>query len=648
MCGITGALAPSLTSHESFQSVLNGMNQALSSRGPDDTGVWTDPETGIGLGHRRLSILDLSSEGHQPMHSACGRYVMTYNGEVYNYLALQHELASHAHRFRGHSDTEVMLAAIAQWGLEAAVQRFVGMFAFALWDRETNTLSLVRDRLGIKPLYYGWAGSHLVFGSELKALMAHPALECRINRDALALYFRHNYVPAPYSIFHDVWKLEPGTVLHLSHESLLREHRPSLHAQPYWSAQQVWTEGNLNRWKGDSEDAISELDRLLQEAVQSRMIADVPLGAFLSGGIDSSTVVSLMQAHSSQPVKTFSIGFSEEKFNEAPYAKAIASHLGTDHTEWIVTPQDAQQVIPQLTQFWDEPFADPSQIPTYLVAKLARQQVTVSLSGDGGDELFTGYSRYQTVAQAWQRMQHWPQSIQHWGSQLMSMLPESFWNGLGTWGPRIRWRTELWGQSNIATFYRYFLSHRKFPESLVIDSHEPFTVFDSATRVGDTSYPPLFTCDIFQQMTYLDLVSYLPDDILVKVDRASMAQSLEARVPLLDHRVVEWAARLPTAFKVRPPHNKWLLRQVLYRYVPPELVERPKKGFSVPIAAWLRHDLKGWAEDLLNSDKLRQQGYLNPVQVQDLWKAHQSGKRNTHGDLWNILMFQMWLEQWKG
>lgn len=648
MCGLTGfwETATRRTKTELCGTVRE-MAGTLRHRGPDDGGEWADAPAGIAFGFRRLSIVDLSPAGHQPMASASGRYVIAFNGEVYNFEALRQTLASQgaAPAFRGHSDTEVMLAAIEAWGLEAAVQRFVGMFAFALWDRAERVLHLVRDRLGIKPLYYGWAGDTLLFGSELKALRAHPAFRPEIDRDVLTLLLRHNYIPAPYSIYQGVWKLTPGTILTL--------HGPGAATPvPYWSAQDAAEAGLATPFSGSDREAADQLDALLREAVGLRMVADVPLGAFLSGGVDSSAVVALMQAQSSRPVQTFSIGFREFGYDEAPFARDVAGHLGTDHTELYVSPEDAQAVIPTLPNFYDEPFADSSQIPTLLVSQLARRHVTVSLSGDGGDELFAGYNRYFFAQRLWNRFGSMPAGIRQAAAGALTAVPPRTMDALvqrlgpvlpkglkhGGVDTKLAKLAQTLRADHPDTLYQTLVSHWEQPAALVLGAcGEPPTALTDKDRWRGPA-------DFTQRMMYMDLMSYLPDDILTKVDRASMAVSLEARVPLLDHRVVEFAWRLPMSLKVRGGQGKWLLREVLYRYVPREMIERPKMGFGVPIDAWLRGPLRPWAEALLDERRLRDEGFFDPAPVRAKWDEHLSGRRNWQGHLWDILMFQAWHE----
>lgn len=626
------------------------MTNTISHRGPDASGAWVDKEVGVALGHRRLSILDLSPHGHQPMASASGRYVIAFNGEIYNHRALRDELIKDGvgPEWRGHSDTEVMLAAFEQWGLEEALPRFNGMFAFALWDKRERMLHLVRDRFGEKPLYYGWIGDAFLFGSELKALKPHPSWRGEIDRGAVALYMRHTYIPAPYSIYRGIRKLLPAHVLSISLANGKCEMPPS---RAYWSAKDVAEAGVHHPFVGGEVEAVASLDGLLRDAVALRMEADVPLGAFLSGGIDSSVIVALMQAQSIRPVKTFTIGFNEKGYNEAEYAQAVARHLGTEHTELYVTAAEAMAVIPKLPEIYDEPFSDSSQIPTYLVSKMTRQHVTVALSGDGGDELFGGYNRYFWGRDIWRKVGWMPKkarvAIAH---GLTAMSPQGWDRIYSTVEPILprRLQTSLPGDklhklagvltcASPEAMYRGLVSFWE-PESVVLGALEPPTALTDDTQWADI---PDFT----QRMMFLDLISYLPDDILAKVDRASMAVSLEARVPLLDHKVAEFAWGLPLAMKIRGGQGKWLLRKVLYKYVPRELIERPKMGFGVPIDAWLRGPLSEWAENLLDESRLKKEGFFNPGAVREKWNEHLLGSRNWASLLWGVLMFQAWLEK---
>ena len=650
MCGLTGFFQLRSPGSETQVAIVQRMADTLVHRGPDDEGVWVDKETGIALAHRRLSILDLSPAGHQPMVSASGRYVIAFNGEIYNHLDLRAALekvgagVTALCPWRGHSDTETLLAGFDAWGIRGTIERCVGMFAFAVWDRKERVLTLGRDRLGEKPLYYGWQGASFIFGSELKALKAHPSFRTQINRDALCLFMRHNYIPAPHSIYQDIYKLPPGHLLAVS--AARRE--PVLEA--YWSLTDVAEAGCRSPFDAPCEEVADELERLLKSAIRQQMVADVPLGAFLSGGIDSSTVVALMQAQSDRPVKTFTIGFNEEGYNEAVHAKAVARHLGTDHTELYVTPQQAMDVIPKLPTLYCEPFADSSQIPTFLVSQLARQHVTVALSGDGGDELFSGYNRYVLAQRLWgtlSRVPAWARSLAASGIRALS---PSVWNSLlgplqaltskanrqVNVGDKLHKGAGVLASRRIDDLYLGLVTHWN-PDEIVLNGREPATVLNGRPL-------PLAGLDDVQRMMALDAVTYMPDDILVKVDRAAMGVSLESRVPFLDHRVVEFAWRIPQSLKLRDGVGKWILREVLYRYVPKTLIERPKMGFGVPIDHWLRGPLKDWAEALIAPERLRREGLFDPTPIQRKWLEHQAGARNWAYYLWDVLMFQAWLE----
>lgn len=643
MCGITGFLDPARGINDAeLQHIAQRMTDTLKHRGPDADGIWTDEGTGIGLGQRRLSIIDLSPAGQQPMFSACGRYVIVFNGEIYNYRKLRDELAPHE-TYRGHSDTEVFLAAIRHWGFENALRRSVGMFAVAIWDREERELLLARDRMGEKPLYYGTMGDVFLFGSELKALRAHPQWRGQLDRNAIALFMRHNYIPAPYTAYQNIRKLLPGTLVRVGFDRGSRQWNIS---QPvaYWSVQECAQIALDQPFAGSDAEAIAELDRLLRQSVAGQMVADVPLGAFLSGGVDSSTVVALMQAQNDRPIQTFTIGFSEAEFNEAEYAKTVATHLGTDHTELYITPEEARAVIPRLPTLYDEPFADSSQIPTFLVSQLARRHVTVSLSGDGGDELFGGYDRYQLGDRVWSRVGWIPVPLRKLAAQAIeSMIPTSAPSILSSGTQRYLSMTlarshklaEIIRHETSQSVYRQIVSHWKQPSSLVIGAGEPETILTRPLN-GLAELP------LMQQMMVWDMLSYLPDDILVKVDRASMGVSLESRAPFLDHRVVEFALHLPLSMKVRKGQGKWLLRQVLDQYVPRTLIERPKMGFGVPIREWLHGALRPWAEELLSEERLRQEGYLDVDTVRSVWTAYLNQEHGWHSSLWNVLMFQAW------
>jgi asparagine synthase (glutamine-hydrolysing) len=647
MCGLTGFVEPARERPAAeLRTTVGRMAETLRHRGPDAGGVWTDAAVGVALGFRRLAILDLSEEGNQPMISACGRYVTVFNGEIYNHKELRQQLEGVGHGFRGHSDTEVLLAAFSCWGVEQALRRCNGMFALAVWDRVSHVLQLARDRVGEKPMYYGWAGTALLFGSELKALRAHPAFRAEVDRDALALYFRHKYVPAPWSIYKGVSKLPPGTVLTVDCATTGELPTP----RPYWSALAA-AEAGVDRRRGIDE-TVEELDGLLRDAVALRMEADVPLGAFLSGGIDSSTVVALMQAQSGRPVKTFTIGYQDRDYDESVDALCVARHLGTEHTQLLVTPQECLAVILRLPTLYDEPFADSSQIAVYLVSELARRHVTVSLSGDGGDELFGGYNRYVWGPAVWHRARRIPRPLRRAAAGLLTARSPESWQRLlrraGTLAPRsanqrlagdkLHKVAGVLAAGRPEEIYLELVSHWKQPSSLVIGAHEQLTPVTDPSRWARVAGEA-------EHMMYLDLVTYLPDDILAKLDRASMGVSLEARVPLLDHRVVEFAWRVPLAMKVRDGSTKWILRQVLYRYVPPSLVDRPKMGFGVPIDRWLRGPLRDWAEALLEPSRLLAEGYLDPLPVRARWTEHLSGRRDRQYLIWDVLMFQAWLEE---
>jgi asparagine synthase (glutamine-hydrolysing) len=653
MCGIAGFWQREPGAEQALGAAAQRMADAIAHRGPDDAGTWADAQAGLALSHRRLSILDLSPEGHQPMHSASGRYVLVFNGEIYNWRDLRQALEQEgaAPPWRGHSDTEVMLAAFEGWGFEPALRRFVGMFAFALWDRHDRALRLARDRLGEKPLYYGWAGDVFLFGSELKALCAHPRFRRHVDRDALALYLRYACVPAPYSIYAGVQKLLPGTALTLRDGELLACRRPE--ARAYWTLAGAVDAGARSRFAGTRHEMTDELDRTLRAAVAGQMVADVPLGAFLSGGVDSSTVVALMQAQSTRPVRSFSIGFREADYDEAVHARRVAQHLGTDHTELYVAPQDVLAVVPQLPSIYDEPFADSSQVPTLLVARLARSAVTVSLSGDGGDELFAGYNRHR-----WARnLRRWigwaPAALQARAAGcITSRTPEqwdcAFDRGAGLLPRGLRYKSPgdklhklagLLGAQGDDVLYQRLVSF--WPDGVALRA-AAYPVPPGWIAYGT----PASLRSLPERMMYLDTLGYLPDDILVKVDRAAMSVSLETRVPLLDHRIVEFAWRLPLRTKLHGTRSKWLLRQVLYRYVPRELIERPKQGFALPLDAWLRGPLRDWAEALLDERRIAREGFLDPAPIRDRWREHLSGSRNWQHHLWIVLMFQAWLERW--
>jgi asparagine synthase (glutamine-hydrolysing) len=631
MCGICGFITPTpLPGGIPLSEQCRRMADTMYRRGPDSGDVWSDDEAGVALGHRRLAIIDLSPAGSQPMEN--GDLIISYNGEIYNFNELRLELETLGHSFRGGSDTEVLLAAVSQWGAAEAVKRCIGMFAFAIWNKQDRSLTLVRDRLGIKPLYYGQVGKALVFASELKPFLAFPGFQAEIDRNSLAAYFRFTCVPAPHAIFKGVHKLGPGEILYAKEGEAPRIER-------YWSLHQSVEAGLASPFMGSMEEAVSTLDRLLNDAVKRRMIADVPLGAFLSGGIDSSLVAALMQSNAAQPVRTFSIGFKEQRYNEAPYAKAVAEHLGTRHTELYVDSRMLLDTIPDIPLFWDEPFADSSQIPTYLLSKLTREHVTVCLSGDGGDELFLGYERYQITRQLWKRLQLIPAHLRAGAAAVIKAIPAGLFNFLGRQSRNYKWRIDGIKINDFQEFYRFILSSNHAPATLVPGSVEALTShFDAPAALDD---------DLYRQMAYIDTTNYLPDDILTKVDRASMAASLETRVPILDHRVVEFAASLPTNMLQGELGGKTVLKKVLSRYVPNTLFERPKAGFTLPVEEWLGTTLRDWCEDLLSEESIRKSGYLDPAFVSRMWREYLAGRTTWHSCLWSVLMFQSWLKKWQ-
>lgn len=682
MCGLTGFWHEESASNiEALQAVAQRMAQALEHRGPDDAGFWADKSTGLALGHRRLAIVDLSVAGQQPMQSASGRWVMAFNGEIYNHMALRSEMEvmdchgpeglamTKPRVWRGKSDTETLLAGFERWGVVETLHRCVGMFAIALWDRQSSTLTLARDRFGEKPLYYGWVGHGLgralVFGSELKALKAYPGFDAPVCREALAQYLRFMYVPAPRSIYQGIYKLEPGCLLTVQgtppFDAPAKPLRPGenyggVSLQRWWSLAGAVESGSRVPLVNEAE-ALGLLEQKLIEAVSLQSLADVPLGAFLSGGVDSSTIVALMQRQSSRPVKTFTIGFDEAGFDETPHALAVASHLGTEHHEMRVSAQMAQDVIPRLPWMYDEPFADSSQIPTHLVCQAAREHVTVALSGDAGDELFGGYNRYFWGPKIWSKVAWLPLPVRQAMGKLMTSIPIGAWdtmakplgaasgpNGVSRLGDKLH---KLGGRMqtvrSMDDLYCSLVSEWQDPASLVRSADnspllEPLSILDDPVPAQGLDAAPL--C-----MMYRDAMTYLPDDILCKLDRAAMATSLETRVPFLDHRVVEVAWRLPLHMKIRGNVGKWALRQLLYKHVPKELIERPKAGFAIPIGQWLRGPLRDWAESLIGEQRLQAEGYLRPAPIRQAWAEHLNGRRDHTAKLWSVLMFQAWLEK---
>ncbi len=632
------------------------MIRPIAHRGPDDEGVWVDPEAGVGLGHRRLSIVDLSPSGHQPMHSADGRLVLSFNGEIYNHAELRTELdasgAAPKSGWRGHSDTETLIQAIAAWGLEPTLAKAVGMFAFGLWDRKARTLRLVRDRFGEKPLYYGWVGKDFVFASELKALRAHPRFDNAIDRRALALFAERTHVPAPLSIYERIFKLTPGCILDVTVEAASApsseppvegKGQAGLKPTRYWSYRDVVRSG-LDRPIADETEALERLEQVLAEAISGQSMADVPVGAFLSGGIDSATIVALYQKYSRNPVRSFSIGFEDAGFDEARHAKAVADHLGTVHSERQVTVREAQEVIPLLPAMYDEPFADSSQIPTYLVSRFAREQVTVALTGDGGDELFAGYNRHVLFPPLWQKVQRLPRPVRAIAGSALGRIPAGIWNGAAGLlpgrrqphvGGKIQKALRIAGSAqSFDDVYRTFLDEWSFEPSPVIGGDGPPLPIDLDLG-GDAP-------DVLRMM-HRDTTSYLPDDILCKVDRASMAVSLETRVPFLDHRVAELAARIPIGMKLCNGQGKYILRGLLHREVPRALVERPKSGFAIPVGDWIKGPLRPWAEELLDPALMAAEGWFDAAVVRRRWQDHLAGRRESTQAIWAVLMFQSWL-----
>ncbi len=675
MCGIAGFLVSVSRPCDQLEDILNRMISAITHRGPDDEGVWADAEMGIALAHRRLSILDLSPAGHQPMLSGGGRYVIAFNGEIYNHGELRDQLQSSgaAPAWRGHSDTETLLAGFEHWGVESTLKRAVGMFALALWDRAERTLFLARDRFGEKPLYYGRVGGAFAFGSELKALRAYPGFANRVSREALRQYLRFLYVPAPLSIYEGIYKLPSGYLLTLPAAALgrgsdlgsvplLRSGADSgssigesagIRLRSYWSLGVAVASGARARINVEGE-ALDALEEALREAVRLQSLADVPLGAFLSGGVDSSLIVALMQQQASRPVQTFTVGFEEAGFDESAHARAVARHLGTDHAELFVTAAEARAVIPRLPEMYDEPFADSSQIPTHLVCRAARQQVTVALSGDAGDELFGGYNRYFWAPRIWNRVARLPyRARQALAGALQSAAPSTWDRLLGHAGvvrpgeKLHKLGRALRGARSLDDLYWNLVSEWPDAAGLVVGRDGGGA---GARGAGLMSAPPAReseiadTLDPVERMMFRDALGYLPDDILCKVDRAAMAVSLETRVPFLDHRVAELAWRLPLSMKVRGNEGKWALRRILYRHVPRELIERPKAGFALPVGQWLRGPLREWADELLDAGRLQREGYLNPGPVRAAWREHLSGRYDHTGSLWAVLMFQAWLE----
>ncbi len=642
MCGFTGfySLKNSRTRAE-MHVVGKRMTQSLVHRGPDSGDIWQDPDCPLLLGHRRLAILDLSPEGHQPMTSPSGRYVIVFNGEIYNHLEIRDALVDSDVIFRGRSDTETLLAAIDHWGLNLTLQKLRGMFAFALWDRKERTLDFVRDRFGKKPLYIGWAGKNLVFGSELKALRQHPDFNASIDKQAMALYLRYSCVPAPHSIYEQIWQIPPGHRLRFVANQMDANINLRVLMHPYWSAKDVVKDAKTHAVEGNEDAIVDGFEELLSRSIKDRMISDVPLGAFLSGGIDSSCVVALMQKISDTPVHSFTIGFEDAAYNEAEYAAKIAAHLGTKHHEHICTSQDARDIIPALPDMYDEPFADQSAIPTYLVSKFAREHVSVALSGDGGDEMLGGYSRHMSGPKIYGLMRPLPSFVRGFLAKSITRVSVDQWQAL---------------RKNKPLFGRHM---HKAASILSLDAREDiYTRLTSAwegelptrqfadSRFGGDALPLLSGLSFAEQIMLWDTLSYLPNDILTKVDRASMAVSLEARAPLLDTRICDYVWRLPMEYKIRHGKGKWLLREVLKRHLPAALFERPKQGFNIPTGEWIKGPLKDWAEDLLDPQAMKTQGLLDATQIRRVWDEHLKGQGNHSEALWGVLMFQAWHQRW--
>ena len=647
MCGIAGFVNTSQSlKYGSGVDIAIKMSGSLRHRGPDDGGIWHNQEKSVFLSHRRLSIVDLSEHGKQPMYSISSRYVLVFNGEIYNHLSLRSKLESKQGiiKWKGRSDTETLLACIDFWGLKSTLEQCRGMFSLALFDRKSRVIYLARDRLGEKPLYYGMQNGVLLFGSELKALKAHPAFLGNIDRESLSLQLRHSYIPSPHSIYQDVKKLTPGTILKVHVDVKYCRTADLDSPTPYWSLEKVAFNAQKNTYTGDFSDAVENLEYLLIDSIKGQMGSDVPLGAFLSGGIDSSLIVALMQSQSINPVETFSIGFKEMGYNEAIHAKLISQHLGTKHTEMYVSAQDAMDVIPNLPTLYDEPFSDSSQIPTYLLSQVAKRRVDVSLSGDAGDELFGGYNRYLWVKRIWEKSQLMPVTVRRFLVQMILRTPYHVWDKVLQYiiatplsGEKMHKLAKILSAGSIKESYFNLVSHWQNADNIVVGSGN---VISSIMK---------FDCEVFsshieQEMMYLDMFSYLPDDILTKVDRAAMGVSLETRVPFLDHHVVEFACQLPLSMKIKNGEGKWILRRLLDKHIPRKLIERPKMGFGVPIDTWLREDLKEWAEDLLDEDRLKHEGFLHAEPIKRKWDEHLSRKRNWQHDLWDVLMFQLWLE----
>jgi len=637
MCGFSGV--HSTNRNNISPEILLSMSQKIAHRGPDDYGSWINAAGSVGVAHQRLSVVDLTSAGHQPMCSHGNRFTIVFNGEIYNHQELREQLEFSD--WHGHSDTETLLVCIELWGLEKTLKNIEGMFAFALWDSKKNVLYLARDRMGEKPLYYGWQSDSFLFGSELKPLKAHPKFQAKIDKDSLDLYFRYNYIPAPYSIYENIYKLPPGSVLSL------HQGERKYHISSYWSIGDKAVAGVRSLLTDDKDDLVDKLEYRLRKSIEKRMVSDVPLGAFLSGGIDSSTVVGIMQSLSKKPIKTFTIGFKDEKFDEAKDAKRIAKHFGTDHRELYISAQDIVDAALLMPNLYDEPFSDASQIPTYLVSRLAREEVIVSLSGDGGDELFCGYNRHHLTKKIWRRISKLPLFARKCISAFFVSIPSSIWNKLelipyignkyNNLGAKIHKGARVLNSKSLLDLYENLLSNWLPTDNLLLDGGK-------YQNIGSLGIEEVADLSDVENMMLWDSQLYLPDDILVKLDRASMGCSLEGRVPFLDYKLVEFSWKIPEKYKYREGKGKWILRQVLYKYIPKKIADRPKSGFTLPLADLLRKDLKSWAEALINTERLRQEGILNAEVVAEKWEEHQLKKADWSNQLWSVLMFQLWLE----
>ena len=648
MCGINGFYS---NTSSTFNNIIEKMNSAISHRGPDSSGTWSNKNSGIVLGHQRLSIIDLSMNGNQPMLSCSGRFIVSYNGEIYNHLEIRKELEENKLniKWRGYSDTETLIEAIDYWGIENTLKKIEGMFAFAIWDQKERSLTLARDRIGEKPLYFGWQGKGnnkvFLFSSELKAFKVHPEFNAQINTDSVALQLRYNYIPAPYSIYKNIYKLSPGHYLQLKNNDLKKNLLPT--SKTYWSLIKKATYGNRNQLILSEPDIQNNLEKCLKNSVRKQMMSDVPFGAFLSGGIDSSLIVALMQSQSTRPIKTFTIGYNEDDYSEAKYAKKIAKHLGTDHTELYVSAKLAMEVIPKLATIYDEPFSDSSQIPTYLVSELAKRHVKVALSGDGGDELFCGYNRYVMSERFWNKLNLMPLSIRRILAFIIESISPQKWSNMSkflpglnqysNFGDKMHKGAKVLEAKTLNEMHYMLCSHWQNPSEAVINSKEPRTILNKFKK-------KFRNLNSQEQMMVTDFVTYLPDDILVKIDRAAMSLSLETRTPFLDHQLIEYALKIPHSLKFKDGNGKWILKKILNQYVPKKFTTRPKMGFAVPLDTWLRGPLRDWVENLINENRLKQEGYFNHSLIRKKWTEHLSGKKNWHSDLWDVLMFQAWID----